>query len=102
MGRLARITIAYDILSKTRNTKTSPLRSSGSVIGPSTSAAPAIAVSPDCPRGGSGTTGVDRISQLFFHLSKPSPQPLNQPLTVDADIARGADSRLPDLRTAPL
>src|SRR5882672_10199809 len=95
MGRLARITIAYDILSKTRKTKIRPLRSSGNRIGPSARAAPALAVSSDCMPGGEGTTGLGLVSP---QLPNDRPQLLGQMPFHQAFSVRSAsaDSAWPD------
>src|SRR6185312_2111521 len=75
MGLLAFITMAYDIFSKTRNTKTRPLRSSGSFMLPPANAAPAFSVpGAGAARGESGTTGTGFTFQLLLQ----PPQPPNQ------------------------
>src|SRR5262252_992501 len=74
MGLFDFITIAYDIFSKTRNTKTRPLRSSGSWTVVFMSGTPVVASGGGAPsgRGESGTGETGFVSQ--FHFSRPGNQ----------------------------
>src|SRR5258706_10292009 len=67
MGRVAFSTIAYHIFSKTRNTKMSPLRSSGRRSSRPASGAPALCPSAAGAPEGGGTTGIALVSLFQFH-----------------------------------